>query len=349
MISGPLLASFAALLFGLSSPIAKSLLGVVNPWVLASLLYLGSGVGMGVIISIQSLRKRQPIKSINRRDVPWLIGLTLFGGVIGPVLLMYGLSRTPASTASLLLNLEGVLTAGLAWAIFREHFDRRIVTGMVAIIIGGVVLSWTNRLSLGGFAGPLFVAGACLSWAIDNNLTRKISLNDPVQITMIKSLVAGATNLALAFTIGEKLPAIGVAARAGALGFLCYGMSLICFILALRNMGAARTGAYFSTAPFIGAMIAIIFGHEPLTRNLVIAAALMGAGFYLHLTESHDHEHTHEEIEHEHSHNHDDHHQHTHSPDDPPGEPHTHKHRHARLTHKHSHFPDMHHTHSHKN
>jgi drug/metabolite transporter (DMT)-like permease len=345
---GPFFAVIAAVLFGLSSPLAKVLIGSVNPWLLAGILYLGSGIGMSIIQLVRTFGSRKPTQiKIALREIPWLLGVIFFGGIAGPVLLMYGLSLTPASSASLLLNLEGVFTAGLAWIVFKEHYDRRIVIGMIAIIIGGIFLTWAPGISLTGFFGPLLVTGACLSWGIDNNLTRKISLNDPILITMIKSLAAGTTNLVIALSIGARLPDSALLFQASALGFVCYGLSIVFFILALRALGASRTGAYFSAAPFVGALVALGLLHEPITARLIGAALFMGLGIFLHLMESHEHEHMHEEMEHEHSHSHDDHHQHEHTFPVRPGETHTHKHLHSKLTHRHPHFPDMHHTHSH--
>ena len=347
-MSGPAFALIAAFLFGVSSPVAKGLLGATDPWLLAGLLYLGSGIGMTVVYGMRRVFSGAGHQTpMLRGDVPWLVGATLFGGILGPVSLMYGLSITSASTASLLLNLEGVFSAAIAWTAFREHVDRRIAAGMGLIVLGGSVLAWPSNWSGTGLSGPVFVVVACLCWAIDNNLTRKISLNDPVLLTLIKSLAAGATNFALAVGFGARLPPLRFVTEAGAIGFLGYGMSLVCFIVALRHLGASRTGAYFSSAPFIGAVVAVSFWPEPVTATLVLAAFMMAAGIYLHLTEVHEHEHLHDEQVHEHSHSHDEHHRHGHSPGDPPGEPHTHPHRHEAVRHRHRHFPDMHHLHSH--
>ena len=346
---GPGFAIVAAVLFGLSSPLAKLLIGAVDPWLLAGLLYLGSGVGMTIIQLIRRFASGEQTQiKIATKEIPWLVGVVLFGGVAGPVLLMYGLSVTPASSTSLLLNLEGVFTAGLAWLVFREHYDRRIIIGMGSIILGGAVLSWQPGLTLASVGGPLLVAGACLSWGIDNNLTRKISLNDPILVTMIKSLAAGTTNILIATTLGAALPALGFVGAALSLGFVCYGLSIVCFILALRWLGASRTGAYFSAAPFVGAVVSIAVLKESLSTKLLVAAAFMGWGIYLHLTESHNHMHTHVEMDHEHSHSHDEHHQHEHDGEILPGLVHAHRHQHSILTHKHPHFPDMHHGHSHR-
>jgi drug/metabolite transporter (DMT)-like permease len=243
--------------------------------------------------------------------------------------------------------MEGVLTALLAWFVFRENFDRRIALGMASIVAGALVLSWHGEASLTNMLGPLTVIGGCLAWAIDNNLTRKVSLSDPVQIAMLKGLVAGLVNLSLALLIGTAVPHATTLVAAGLLGLAGYGVSLVLFVLALREIGTARTGAYYSTAPFVGAVIAFMVLREPVTPALAISGLLMGFGVWLHLTERHEHEHEHEPLTHKHSHVHDEHHQHEHGPSDLPGEPHSHRHAHGRLQHKHPHFPDTHHQHLH--
>ncbi|HEY3013295.1 MAG TPA: EamA family transporter [Gemmatimonadales bacterium] len=342
---GPWLALLAALLFGLSTPIAKVLLRDAEPQILAGLLYLGSGIGLAVAWLLR--RRRGGEAPLSRRNLPWLAGAIAAGGVLGPVLLLFGLERTPASSASLLLNLEGVFTALFAWFVFHENFARRIALGMLAIVAGGVVISWEGQLAWGGLGGPLLVTAAGLAWAIDNNLTQKVSAGDPVQIAMLKGLIAGSMNCGLAVWLGAGWPGAGRVGAALLLGFLSYGLSLVLFVLALRHLGTARTGAYFSVAPFIGAAVAILgFGEHP-TPLFIAGAVLMIIGVWLHLAERHLHEHSHEALEHEHAHVHDDHHQHSHRPEDPSGEPHTHQHRHEPLVHTHPHYPDIHHRHPH--
>ncbi len=345
------LALGAALLFGASAPVAKGLLEGVGPQLLAGLLYLGSGAGL---LAVWLGRRRAGPRRgkvaeapLGRTDLPWLAGAILAGGIVAPVLLMLGLTLTAASTASLLLNLEGVFTAGLAWLLFREHVHRRIVIGMLAIVAAGGLLSWQGHLASGALAGPLAVAAACLAWAVDNNLTQKVSASDPMQTTMLKGLVAGATNTLLSLRLGSGWPSGGVFLAALVVGFLSYGVSLVLYVRALRELGTARTGAYFALAPFIGAALGIMLWREPVTPLFAAAAALMGLGLWLHLTERHEHRHTHEAVEHSHPHVHDTHHRHAHAPDDPPGEPHTHRHPHEPLTHVHPHYPDIHHRHSH--
>jgi len=336
----------AALLFGASTPFARALVGNLPPILLAGLLYLGSGIGLW-LVRLARDRGFKPM-SLSRAEWPWLSGAIAAGGVLGPTLLMYGLTRASAADASLLLNLEAVLTALLAWVVFHENADRRIVLGMALISAGGVVLAWpSGGVGLTSSSGALAVAGACLCWAVDNNLTRKISANDPIFIAGTKGLVAGVTNVGLALSFGAMRPSASLTAAAATIGFLGYGVSLVLFVLALRGLGAARTGAYFSTAPFVGAAIAIAVFHEPTSPAFWMAAVLMAAGVWLHLSERHEHEHTHELLVHTHSHEHDSHHQHGHDFAWDGREPHTHEHRHAPLTHSHPHYPDIHHRHGH--
>lgn len=345
-VSGVAMALLAALLFGASTPLAKGLLQDTSPQLLAGLLYLGSGLGL-LVVWLWRSEKVSREAALSRRDLPWLAGAIATGGVLGPLLLMYGLLHAPASNASLLLNLEGVFTTLIAWAVFREHVPPHIAFGMVAIVAGGALLSWEGHLAWGGMLGPLAVTGACLCWAIDNNLTQRISAGDPIQIAHIKGLVAGAVNTGIAVSLGARLPAPVPLAAALLVGFFGYGVSLVCFVLALRGLGTARTGAYFSLSPFIGAALGITLYREPVTLLFVSAAALMALGLWLHLSERHEHGHEHEPLEHTHAHVHDTHHQHAHGPGDPAGEPHSHPHRHERLVHSHPHYPDIHHRHGH--
>lgn len=335
----------AAVLFGASTPFAKLLLGQLSPVLLAGLLYLGLGAGLTILYFLR--RKTSGEAPLSRADLPWLAGATFFGGVLGPVLLMVGLTTTPASTASLLLNLEGVFTAVLAWFAFKENFDRRIFLGMVLIVAGGVLLSWQGTAALALPVGSLVVVGACLCWGIDNNLTQKVSAGDPVQVAAIKGVVAGAVNLTVAMAMDAKLPGAGALGGSLLLGFLGYGCSLVLFVLALRHIGTARTGAYFSLAPFVGAGVSLLLVQEPVGPLLIAAALLMGAGVWLHLSEKHQHSHSHDRMEHSHRHVHDEHHQHVHDEGVDPDEPHTHPHVHEPLTHTHPHYPDIHHRHTH--
>jgi len=338
-----LYALLSAALFGASTPFAKALVGEMTPLMLAGLLYLGSGLGLAAAM----IFRRTHSVSMQPGDWLWLGAAILCGGVAGPILLMYGLIRTEASTASLLLNLEAVFTALLAWVAFRENVDRRIFLGMLAIVAGGAVLSWEHAPRAGGLAGALLIAGACLCWALDNNLTRRVSGGDAVMLAALKGLAAGSVNLALGFAQGASLPAAGVAAAASALGLFGYGISLVLFILALRDLGAARTGAYFSVAPFFGAALALVLLGEQVGPAFWFAAALMALGVWLHVSEHHEHEHAHELLVHAHEHTHDEHHRHEHEAAWDGHEPHSHEHRHSALRHRHPHYPDLHHRHGH--
>ena len=341
-MTGILYALLSAALFGVSAPLAKILLGSVSPWLLAGLLYLGSGLGLFAV----RLLRRSGEAGLQKKDLPWLAAATVSGGMIGPVLLLFGLALSSAASASLLLNLESVLTLVIAWVVFRENVDRRLLIGAVAIVAGAVVLSWPSDASVSIGWGPLLIAGACLAWAIDNNLTRKVSAADPMQIAMVKGLAAGIVNVGIATLAGTAWPSGAVIGEAALLGLFSYGVSLTLFVFALRHLGTARTGAYYALAPFIGAGTAILLLHEPVTLGFVAGGVLMAIGLWLHLTERHQHEHLHEPLEHEHMHTHDQHHRHDHASGTPP-EPHSHPHRHPRMAHKHAHYPDIHHRHSH--
>ncbi len=343
-------ALLAAALFGATTPLAKTLLGSLSPFMVAGLFYLGSGVGLSIGILFQRLRRtadeRENESRIQLAEVPWLLGAIAAGGVAGPALLMLGLTTTPAATSSLLLNLEGVFTAVIAWVVFRENVDLQIFLGMVAIVAGGVALSWQPGAA-GLSAGALLVVAACVTWAIDNNLTRKVSTNDAMVIACLKGLVAGSVNLGIALFMGAHLPGVGKMAAAMLTGFAGYGVSLVLFVVALRNLGTARTGAYFSVAPVFGVALSLILWPELPSLLFWAAAALMALGIWLHIRERHEHPHTHEVLDHNHRHRHDEHHQHTHDFEWDGDEPHTHTHQHAPITHTHAHFPDIHHRHIH--
>ncbi len=351
MNKGILCALLAAILFGASTPFAKSLIGHTEPVLLAGLLYIGSGIGLSLWLALRKLRRQEMANhaALAVADVPWLAGAVLTGGIIGPVLLMTGLQHVPAASASLLLNMEGVLTALLAWFVFHEQFDRRIFAGMLLIVLAGALLSWGGNASATEVSwGALWIVAACLCWAIDNNLTRRISASDAVQIAAMKGLVAGVVNMAFSLLWLElPLPSNAQLAMAGLVGFSGYGLSLVLFVLALRQLGAARTGAYFSAAPFVGAALSLLMLGERPDTAFWLAAALMAVGIWLHLTESHSHFHTHARTAHAHSHSHDAHHQHAHDFPWNGDEPHSHPHEHAPLTHAHPHFPDIHHRHRH--
>ena len=348
MNRGALYGLASAALFGASTPLAKALVGAVPPLWLAALLYLGAGAGLLVVLVVRRcLRPGESVALPTRADWRWIGGATVLGGVAGPIALMYGLTATSGASAALLLNLEAVLTALLAWFLFGENFDRRIALGMAAIVAGAAILAATPGSGSTSPTGPLLVALACLCWALDNNLTRKASASDAVVLATIKGLVAGIASAGLATVAGATVPALPAAAGAAVVGFLGYGVSLVLFILALRHVGTARAGAYFSVAPFFGAVVAVLAGQDAPTLSLGLAAALMGIGVWLHVSEHHTHAHHHEPVEHTHAHAHDRHHKHDHALPWDGTEPHVHRHVHRALTHSHPHYPDVHHRHPH--
>lgn len=349
-LSAVFVALAAAALFGAATPIAKALLGSMSPFMVAGLFYLGSGVGLGMGIVARRLRRADARASASHRiqkaELPWLMGAIVTGGVAGPALLMLGLASTSAATSSLLLNLESVLTAVIAWVVFRENVDIQVFLGMVAIVAGGVLLSW-HPGQVAVPVGALLIVGACLCWAIDNNLTRKVSANDAMVIACLKGLIAGPVNLAIAFATGAALPAVGIVGAAMLTGLAGYGVSLVLFVVALRHLGTARTGAYFSVAPLFGVALSLVLWPELPSVSFWIAAALMALGIWLHVRERHEHEHNHDFLEHTHRHRHDEHHRHEHDFPYAGDEPHTHPHVHLPITHSHAHFPDIHHRHQH--
>lgn len=333
----------AAALFGLSAPVAKLLLPTSGPLLLASLLYLGGGAGLG-LAGIGAPRREAPLE---RRDGPLLAGIILCGGMLGPVLMLVGLTRLSGVATSLLLNLEGPFTILIAVLLFGEHLGRRAVLAAACIFCGAAVLGLQAGEVRADWPGVLAVAGACLSWAVDNNLTQRLSLKDPVAVVRIKALGAGGCMLVLAVATGHPLPEARVVAAALALGAASYGLSIVLDMYALRLLGAAREAAYFATAPFLGALAALPLLGERLSLTDLLGGAAMALGVVLLVRERHGHVHTHEALEHEHLHTHDAHHQHEHPGMTDVTEPHSHPHRHAPLTHDHPHVSDLHHRHKH--
>ena len=344
-------ALLAAVLFGLSTPLSKWLLGGVDPVPLAAFLYLGAGIGSWLLFALQRLGShgRNAEARLSRADLPWLAGALLAGGVGAPILLLLGLNRTPASTASLLLNFEAVATTLIAVLAFKEAVDQRILWAVGLITLASILLSWTG--GAGGISlGALGILGACFLWGLDNNFTRQISAKNPLVIVGVKGLGAGFFSLILAILIGESLPSPGMIGLALLVGALSYGLSIQLFILALRGLGAARTGAFFGIAPFVGATLALIFFREAPQVLFWAALPVMAFGAYMMLTENHQHVHTHATMEHAHAHSHpDEHHEHKHLSEELlVNGKHAHAHSHTDLSHSHPHVPDLHHRHVHQ-
>ena len=340
----------AAVLFGMSAPLAKLLLGEMEPIPLAALLYLGSGLGvLGVkLLQGTSRRERDREAPLVRGDMKWLVGAALAGGVAAPIVLLFSLKNTPAGTASLLLNFEGVATALIALIAFREAISRRAWLAIVIITVACIALSLDLKAEWGFAPGALGILGACALWGLDNNFTRNISAKDPLSIVIVKGLSAGSFSLILSLILGQHLPSLDVTLKALLLGGLSYGASIVLFIQAMRGLGAARTSAFFSTAPVAGVLLSAVIFREPTGWMVYMALPLMVLGALLLINEQHAHTHTHEALTHEHAHRHDDgHHDHFHA--DGYALVHSHPHTHTALTHTHDHMPDLHHRHAHPN
>ena len=346
----------AAVLFGINAPLSKlllapSALGQVAPIPLAALLYLGSGLGALALLAMQRGDPAAESEArLQRADMPWLAGALLAGGVAGPIVLMFSLQVTPGATASLLLNFEGVATTLIAAMAFGEAIGRRVWGAVALITVASIALSWEAGGRLGISLGALGVLAACVLWGMDNNFTRNISAKNPLTIVAVKGLGAGLFSMVLALVVGQPLPGIGAALGAMVLGSVSYGLSIVLFILALRDLGAARTSALFSSAPFIGAFTSFLVLGEAVAVQFLVALPLMLTGTVLLVTERHAHEHRHGFLAHEHRHRHDDlHHAHEHAPEAiPPGGWHSHPHKHPPKTHVHPHAPDLHHRHEHE-
>ncbi len=342
VLKGGLLALLAAALFGLSTPFVQLWGRGLGPFTTAALLYGGAG-----LVALYIRRPKEREAQLQRSDAGRLLAMALFGAVIGPVALAWGLQRTSGTSASLMLTLEALFTALLAWRLYGETVDRRVVLAMVSLMAGGVVLALEQGLQgnvqLLGLAAVMVATAA---WGVDNTLSRGVADRDPGQVVLAKSSLGVVATFALALFFGEPMPTLLGAGVLLAIGASGYGLSLRFYLLAQRTFGAARTGSVFAFAPFIGAAGAFGLGERAGSVLLVLAGVLMLAGVVLHLMESHAHAHAHEALEHEHAHAHEDgHHHHLHEPM-PPGA-HSHRHAHTALVHKHPHVPDLHHRHTH--
>ena len=333
-------ALLAALFFGASAPLSKYLLGEVPPILMAALLYLGSGTGISLVKLAHRLTSNRKEAGIRRPDVGWLAGAIVAGGILAPIILMVCLQNTPASTASLLLNFEGVATTLIALVFFRESISRRAFAAISVITLASIFLSTDFQSGFGFSLGALGILLACSLWGLDNNFTRNISAKDPLTIVAWKGLVAGSFSLLLGLFLGEQLPTIPSILSILLLGFISYGLSTMLFIYSMRGLGASRTSALYGTAPMAGVLLSILIFHDPITWAFVAAATLMVAGALLLAYEEHAHFHIHMPIVHEHRHNHDEFHAH-----DDTEVVHSHQHEHPRTEHKHGHMPDIHHRH----
>ena len=344
---GPVL--LAAVLFGATAPLCKVLLGDAAPLPLAALLYLGSGVGLAAWMALRRMAGGSRSKAAALAGKDWLTlgGAVTAGGVVAPVIFLVGLSQTAASTASLLLNLEMVFTALLAWMLFKEGFEGRVAWGLALILAGCLVLAWPEIGFQAWGTGALPIAGACLCWGMDNNLTQRLADRDPVQIAAIKGLAGGSVNAAMAFVLVQSFPHPAPLLAALCVGLFGYGVSLVLFVVSLGRVGTARTIGVFAAAPFVGTCLSLLILGEVPTLSLFLAAMVLVVGLIIALGGRHAHRHTHEATAHSHQHGHDEHHDHEHGEGGPVGETHDHLHTHEPLDHAHTHYPDTHHRHGH--
>lgn len=341
-----LYAIVAAVCYAISVPAAKILLQHLSPILMASLLYLGAGIGMLVVNLFQNKRAREKEARITRRELPWVAAIVALD-IAAPIFLMVGLSMTTSATAALLGNFELVITAAVALVFFKEAIGRRMWVAVGLITSSSIILSVEDFSSFKFSAGAIFVLLSCVCWGVDNSCTRTISFKDPTQISVIKGLGAGIGALAVAVITGNLSGQMIYVAIALVVGFVGYGLSTYLYVLAQRGMGATRTSVFFSASPFIGAGLSLVLFWEKPALSFLVASAVMAAGTTFAAFERHSHEHTHLEREHEHRHRHDDgHHDHPHDP--PVWGEHSHPHRHAAVTHSHAHTPDLHHTHAHE-
>lgn len=341
-VHGALLALLAAVLFGLSTPLVQHQGRGLGAWTTAALLYAGAAA-----VALW-LRKPSALEArLRRGDWPRVAAMAAFGAVLGPVALAWGLQHTSGASASLMLTLEAVFTALLAWWLYGESMGRRVMAAMALLLAGGLVLVADRGLSgTAQLLGLVAVLAATVAWGVDNALSRGVADRDPGQVVLAKSMLGTGVTSVAAWLVGEPWPGIGAAAALVGIGAVGYGLSLRFYLLAQRTFGAARTGSVFALAPFIGALGALALGDRSASVFMLVAGVLMLAGVVLHLAESHDHPHLHEPLEHEHAHRHDnEHHQHTHEV--MPEGAHSHVHRHVRLRHAHPHAPDAHHLHHH--
>ncbi len=340
---GVLIAIASAFAFGLTTPVIAWAGHDLGPLSTAALLYVGAALAAGGM----RLRAPAPGTSLNRADVPRIVGIAVAGAAVAPSFLAWGLARSGATAGSLVLNLEAVLTVLLAWAIYHESLGRRVIAAVALMATGGAILAIdASARSSAGLLGALAVAAATLGWAIDNTLTRPLADRDPLQVIAAKGALGATLTATIAVVRGEPLPAVWAAAVLLGCGATGYGMSLRLYLSAQRRIGAARTGSVFAIAPFVGAAVAFGFGDRTASGWTVAAAACFALGVYLHVSERHRHVHVHDRTDHEHTHRHDDgHHDHTHDP--PVAGEHSHPHHHEPLAHSHDHAPDLHHDHSH--
>lgn len=342
-----LFAILAAVFYGISSPISKLLLNEISPMLMAALLYLGAGIGM---LAVSVVRKRKNGKAaeagLTRKELPYVLGMIVLD-IAAPIFLMLGLSMASPATISLLNNFEIVATSIIAFVIFKEAIGKRLWVAIGFIAVASIVLSVEDISSFSFSIGALFALLACICWGFENNCTRMLSLKDPIEIVIIKGFSSGAGALIVAFIAGGIRFTVPYLVGALLLGFVAYGLSIYFYILAQRDLGAARTSAFYAFAPFVGVLLSFVMFGQQLSISFAIALVFMGIGAYFAAYEKHAHRHTHVALQHDHRHVHDDlHHHHEHIP--PVEGAHSHPHAHSAQEHDHPHTPDLHHAHQHE-
>jgi len=340
-------AILAALLYGISLPVSKILLTEIPPTLMAAFLYLGAGLGMAILALIKrSNNLEQKEAKLTRQELPFTLAMIVLD-IAAPIFLMAGLSMTIAANASLLSNFEIVATSLLAMLIFKESIGKRLWLAISLITLSSIILSADTLSGFSFSAGSLFILLACLCWGLENNCTRKLSIKNPLQIVIIKGLSSGLGALLIALLIlSEKAAHGGYIFAALVLGFFSYGLSIFFYVYAQRELGAARTSAYYAIAPFIGVALSFLLLGEKPTASFIVALPIMLIGAYFAVSEKHKHQHTHPQMIHEHRHSHDDEH-HSHQHDAQVFGEHSHPHRHEEIKHEHSHTNDIHHNHPH--
>jgi drug/metabolite transporter (DMT)-like permease len=340
MRRGVVRCGLAAVLFGATTPFASRLADDTSAPMLAGLLYLGAALAVAPRLVSLPLPRHGVGRSGRRLAVA-----VVAGGLLGPLLLAAGLQRTPAATASLLLNVELAATTVIAAVFFREHIGRRLWTGSAIVVLAGVIVGWSDVPELA--VGAVLIVAACVCWGLDNCVTAGLDELAPEHVTLAKGLIAGTTNVVIALAIGGALPAVAVVFALAGLGAVGYGVSITLWVTGARDIGAARGQLIFSTAPFVGVIVAWAVLGDGATMQQLIATAVAVFGVALVVGSEHQHTHRHEVIVHAHEHEHDDHHQHQHPDAEDRAGRHTHSHTHVPLVHAHPHVPDLHHRHDH--
>lgn len=278
---GILLAILAAALYAVNSPFSKLLLDYMPPTLMAGLLYIGAGLGMGVIALVRRVRKTNDAeKKITRADLPYTVAMIVLD-IAAPIFLLLGLSYTTAANASLLNNFEIVATALIALMIFKERISPRLWVGILFVTASCALLSFEDISSLDFSLGSLFILLACICWGVENNCTRRLSDKDPLEIVLLKGIFSGLGSVIIGLCLGERFGRLWSVIAVLAVGFVAYGLSIFFYVYAQRMLGAARTSAYYAIAPFIGTLLSLVIFRDMPHYTYFIALGLMVVGAWL--------------------------------------------------------------------